>query len=139
MTHADRLAGLEYLAPKLGMTPADLVGSGPFELLIVRRAERIIGAIVYNNWRGRSIEAHWAGDRGWLTRGTLERMFRFPFEFLGVGRMVGAIPARNEHAAGIAERLGFVREGIAREAEDDGGDLILFGMLKRECRWLANG
>ena len=35
------------------------------------------------------------------------------------------------------ENLGFVREGVLRQGAAHGSDLILYGRLKNECRFLA--
>lgn len=133
---SERMDAATYIADRLGMTASDLVGCHPFDVLTVRRKGRLVGAVLYIHWRGRSIEAHWAGEPGWLTRDALRWMFAHPFLTLGVWRLVGLIPAGNVKAIAMAERLGFVREGTARQAEDDGSDLALYGMLKPECRWI---
>jgi RimJ/RimL family protein N-acetyltransferase len=42
----------------------------------------------------------------------------------------------NLDAQRFDEHLGFKREGLVRRGADDGTNLILYGMLKEECRWL---
>ncbi|TXH47560.1 MAG: N-acetyltransferase [Desulfurellales bacterium] len=132
-----RATALHWLAERLGTTPRDLVYVYPFEILGCYRDDRIIGAVLFNHWRGRTIEAHWAGDRGWLTRRNIKTIFAFPFYTLGVSRVTALIPSGLCDARSVAERLGFTVDGLLREAEDDGSDLLVYGMLRRECRWLT--
>lgn len=132
-----RAAALHWLAGRLGTTPRELVYVYPFEILGCYRGDRIIGAVLFNHWRGRTIEAHWAGERGWLSRHSIKAIFAFPFLALGVARVTALIPAGLKDARDVAERLGFTVEGLLREAEDDGSDLLVYGMLRRECRWLT--
>lgn len=132
-----RLELLDWLAPRLNTTPRDLVWRYPFEILGALDGERIIGAVLFMHHRGYSIEAHWAGEKGWLSRPHLRDIFAFPFSTIGVRRINGLIPKRNKQARKIAERLGFKLEGTLRGADDDGRDLMIYGMLRRECRWLT--
>lgn len=135
----DKAGLIEWLAPRLSTTPADLVWTYPFEIVGCLRDGVVIGACLYMHHRGYSIEAHWSGERGWLTRENLTGMFGFPFVTLGVRRINGLIPKRNKVARETAVRLGFKLEGCLREANDDGRDLMIYGMLRHECRWLAKG
>jgi RimJ/RimL family protein N-acetyltransferase len=54
---------------------------------------------------------------------------------LGVQRVTGYVPASNAAALRFDRHLGFVEEGRLREALPGGEDVIVLGMLKRECRW----
>ena len=55
---------------------------------------------------------------------------------LGCRRVTGYVPAANARARRLDEHLGFVYEGRLREALPDGQDVLVLGMLRRECRWL---
>jgi RimJ/RimL family protein N-acetyltransferase len=50
--------------------------------------------------------------------------------------VTGLVRVDNIEARRFDENLGFVQEGIIRRGADDGTDMILYGMLKEECRWL---
>jgi RimJ/RimL family protein N-acetyltransferase len=43
----------------------------------------------------------------------------------------------NETAKKFDEHVGFIQEGVIREAFEDGEDAILYGMLRSECRYLG--
>jgi RimJ/RimL family protein N-acetyltransferase len=36
------------------------------------------------------------------------------------------------------EHVGFIQEGVIRQAFEDGEDAILYGMLKSECKWIRS-
>jgi RimJ/RimL family protein N-acetyltransferase len=42
----------------------------------------------------------------------------------------------NTQAQKFDEHLGFVREGVLRKACKDGTNIILYGMLRDECRFI---
>lgn len=71
-----------------------------------------------------------------MTREFLRVAFRYPFYQLKVRRVTGYVPASNADALRFDLHLGFVQEGLMREAMDTGEDVVVLGMLKRECRWL---
>ena len=98
---------------------------------------RIVGGVVYTMYTGNGIMMNVAGaDRSWLTRSFLRTVFEYPFKQLGCSRVSGLVRVDNKDAIRFDERLGFVREGVIRKGDEDGTDLILYGMLKEECRWL---
>jgi len=71
----------------------------------------------------------------WCTREFLKHAFGYPFKQLSCARVTGLVKAGNEAARRLDEHLGFVQEGILRKGMD-GNDLILYGMLKQECKWI---
>ena len=83
--------------------------------------------------------AHIAGKPGkrWLNRDFLFAMFDYPFNQLGVNRITGLVAKKNKEARRFDEHLGFKYEGNMRHALAD-DDMLIYGMLKRECKWLKN-
>ena len=132
----DRIALAEYIAHKGGMTAEDLVGSLPFEVLGVVRQGRLLGAVLYNQWRGPSIETHWAGESGWMSRGDLKGIFSYPFLQLECRRITGIVRRNNKTARRIAEKLGFRLEGVCRQGFDDGTAAMIYGMIRSDCKWI---
>ena len=76
------------------------------------------------------------GGRKWITRELIIKVFAYPFIQLGYPRLNSFVSVNNADAIRFNEHFGFQREGILREAGDHGEDLIVYGMLRRECRWL---
>lgn len=100
---------------------------------------KIIAGVVYNMYTEASICMHVAAEPGkrWLTKDFLYRVFAYPFIQLGCNRVTGLVRVDNIEARRFDEHLGFVQEGVIRRGATDGTDLILYGMLKEECRWLG--
>jgi ribosomal-protein-serine acetyltransferase len=81
------------------------------------------------------IDAAYQG-RGIVTRATA-RLTDYTFTEQGCNRVLLHCAVSNVKSRAVAERLGFVQEGILREAEwlyDHYVDLVLYSMLKRD--WL---
>ncbi len=100
----------------------------------------LIAGVVYENYTGKNITMHVAAVPGkrWLNKDFLYRSFAYPFLQLNCNRVTGLVKADNLEAQKFDEHLGFKREGLLRQACEDGTDLILYGMLKTECRWIGN-
>jgi hypothetical protein len=98
----------------------------------------IQAAVIYESYSPRNLNMHVAAIEGkaWLNRAFLRAAFQYPFGQLKVERVTGLVPDSNEAAKKFDEHLGFKREGLMRGAADDGSDLIIYGMLRSECRHL---
>jgi RimJ/RimL family protein N-acetyltransferase len=99
---------------------------------------QLIAGVVYNHYTKASICMHVASDgsKQWLTREFLFRTFGYPFIQLECNRITALVGIDNFAAQKFDEQLGFVKEGLIRQGSTDGTDLILYGMLKSECRWI---
>jgi len=98
----------------------------------------IVAGVVYCAHSGANVITHIASDgsRAWLTPAYLGAIFRYPFIQLGCARITAIVRADNADSRRFVTHLGFVEEGRMRRAEADGTDLIIFGMLRSECRFL---
>jgi RimJ/RimL family protein N-acetyltransferase len=99
----------------------------------------LIAGVVFNMFTGPSISMHVAAAPGkrWMTKDFLWRCFAYPFLQLNCNRVTGLTRVVNFEAQKFIEHLGFKREGLIRRACEDGTDMILYGMLKEECRFLG--
>lgn len=101
--------------------------------------DRLVGAVVYDNYRPqcKGICAHAVlTDKRALQRGTLRRLFHYPFVELGLNRITCFIDGMNAASRRLCEKLGFVCEGRCRQGGAGGDDLLVYGMLREECRWV---
>jgi hypothetical protein len=107
--------------------------------LILERDGNITAVVLYNNfWPGNSVDASIALDRvSRLTRSFLGAMFLAPFVEWGLRRVTLKIASDNAKSIRFAKHLGFTQEGEIREGVTKDVDLLIFGMLKRECRFLG--
>lgn len=121
---------------------ADRTGEDRYEHCVAIGLEEdgnLIAGIVFQNHAGPNILMHVASDgsKRWMTPAYLCAAFRYPFEQLKVTRITGLVRADNHAAQKFDEHLGFKREGVMREAASDGTDMIVYGLLKRDCPYLG--
>lgn len=98
----------------------------------------LIAGVVFDNYTKAGINMHVAAVPGkrWMTREFLFRCFAYPFIQLNCRRITGLVREDNLAAQKFDEHLGFRREGLLREGYLDGTNVIVYGMLKNECRWI---
>lgn len=94
---------------------------------------------MYERWSGNDCCVHLAGDGqpGWLGRPFIAAGFKFPFEIAGLRRITGLVPESNERAIRLNLHFGYTIEGRLRCGADDGGDILIMGMLREECRFIS--
>lgn len=112
-----------------------------YEAIGFARAGEIIGGVLYTNYTTlpdgtHDIHMSAAGVPGWLSRGVLREVFRYPFHRLDCSRVTTIAAKANRRARRMNEKLGFIHEGTVRGAFGAGRDGILFGMLREECLWI---
>lgn len=105
---------------------------------ILNNNQELVAGVIYSEYRKPTeIRASIAAiEPTWATRATLNILFSYPFRQLGVRRMTAVAGKKNKKSRDLLLRLGFKQEGNAREAMDNGDDAIIYGMLKKECKWL---
>ena len=123
--------------------PATYPETDKFVALIHEWGGEIRAAVFYTDfYPANSIDLHVAAVAGkkWLTSAFLTATFEYPFGQLGLRRVTGRIASSNKRARNFVERIGFTQEGIVREGwpTGDGDDLIIYGMLRRECRFFGS-
>lgn len=92
------------------------------------------GVVVFNDYTGANVEMTGVGRGCWSPR-VIRDLARYAFGRLGCRRVTARTATSNETAIKALTRLGFRREGVAREWFD-GEDAILFGLLRDEQRIL---
>jgi RimJ/RimL family protein N-acetyltransferase len=117
-------------------------GSTPYTAIgLANETGALLAGVVYQNYTKTDIHMHVAALAGkrWLCRAFIGEGFRYPFEQLGCARVTGLVPGGNLEAQRFDEHLGFVLEGRIRRILPNGDDLVVYGMLREECRWLEVG
>jgi len=86
------------------------------------------------------------GDREYQNRGfgteATRLMLRFAFEELNLNRVGLSVLAANRRGIQVYEKVGFVREGCARQAYYRNGryqDELFYGLLRSECERNRSG
>lgn len=98
---------------------------------------RLVAGVLYEGYTGNNIWMHVAAEPGsyWATREFLGAVFNYPFVQLKLDRVSGYVEASNLAARRLNERLGFKREAVLERAARDGGDVILYVLWKKDCRY----
>lgn len=114
----------------------------PCRAIGIMKDDKIIAGIIYNNQQKHQgipfmIEMSIASvDKSWATRHTLKALFRYPFIQLSLKRVNTQCDSKNKGLIMFNKRLGFKVEGHHKDALAGGGDVVSFGMLKGDCKWL---
>lgn len=104
----------------------------------LRRDGKLVAATLYEGFNGRNVWMHVAAEAGarWLVRDYLKACFAYPFLVCGCDRVSGYVNDSNAAAKRFDEHLGFTPEARLRGAAPDGGDVILYVMWKKDCRYV---
>ena len=98
-----------------------------------------VAACFYEGCNGASILVHLAGvGKKWMNREFLWFCFYYPFEQLGLNKVIGLVKSDNLACQKLVEHLGYVLEATLKEAAPK-GDLLIYTMTKDQCRWLLLG
>lgn len=98
---------------------------------------KIAGVLVYDTFGAGDCLWHVASStKRWITRELIIRGVAYPFMQIGQKRMTAMVSERNDLSLKLTRGFGFVEEGRLRRAGAHGEDMIVFGMLRDECRWL---
>jgi len=96
---------------------------------------RLIAGVMYDNYNGRSICMHVAGEGSWMNREYLRVCFDYPFRQLKVNQLIGLVDGSNLAARRFDEHLGFKLQCVIPGAGPV-GDLCIYSMSPSECRFL---
>ena len=112
---------------------------GGFEAFGVERDGALIAGLLYTNYipcdGGGNVHMWAVGEPGWMSRRVIAAMLAYPFVQLDCHRMTVTIPRNNRKSRSISEKLGFRLEGVIREGLGPRKDLMVYGLLRNECRW----
>ena len=107
-----------------------------FQAIGLERDAGLVAAVIYENFSLADVNMHIVSEgKHWLSRKYLAVCFAYPFLQLGLRRVTGLIPAKNQQSLRFAKHLGFEVEGLARNALPD-DDVVITGMLREECRFI---
>jgi hypothetical protein len=97
---------------------------------------RLLGGVLFQNYRKRSIEMHVQGfEPGWRSKWLLWMAFDYPFNQLGVEKIIGFVPSTRPEVLAFDLKIGFVVETAITDVVEDGG-LVVVSMTRSQCRWL---
>ena len=99
---------------------------------------QLAAGLVFEGFNGHNMWIHVAAQPGarWMNRAFLHACFAYPFVQCGVSRLSGYVNASNLAARRFNEHLGFAQEAVLHGAGADGGDVIIYVMRKKDCRYV---
>ena len=117
---------------------ADKTGCKPFEgeYIGLERDGEILAVCGYDDYTGSSIRSHIAVER--VNREFLRFIFAYPFEQLGVKKMIAPVHSQNDKCIVFCRKLGFVTEAVIKDLFPD-GDVLFLTLTKDRCRMLSIG
>lgn len=116
-----------------GAHPHDNISFG------VLRNGVLIAAATFHTWEPASVcIAIAADDPRFARRSYFAAGFDYVFNVCGRRRVMAFISSANERSIRFARKLGMTLEGTLRSHAPDGSDVLIFGLLAEECRFLKD-
>jgi len=102
--------------------------------------DKIVAGVLFDGFSGTNVWMHVAAAPGarWMTRAYLLACFVYPFNICRVKRISGYVNASNLAARRFDEHLGFKEEARLTGAAPDGGDVIIYAMWRKDCRFIGD-
>lgn len=122
---------LPFLCVKLKYSPTPLAQC----ITCVDEAEPVAG-VVYDGYNDKTISAHvWIRPGTTPSRAWYGAIFDYPFNRLGVHKIIGQVNSSNDAAVRLDSHFGFIKEAVVKDYYPT-GDLVLYTMTKDQCRIL---
>jgi len=132
LANCDNLFG-PWIAQKLGFNWFDGRGS-TIGLMDMKTGP--VAAVLFEGFNGASVMVHLASlRRDWLNREFLWYVCHYPFEELGVTKVLAPIESDNLDSIRWTEHFGFTLEATLKDAAPK-GDLLIYSITKDQCKWL---
>lgn len=125
-----------WVEQKLGGDTVDV----PFYAIgITGEGGALIGGAYFYNYRSGDANdiccAVAVEDGNTISRDVLRKILSYPFGQLSLPRISIEIDESNQRAIEQADIIGFKLEGRKRRAGKGGGDILLMGLLRDECKF----
>lgn len=100
--------------------------------------DNVVIAVGIDGWLGKTAQIHVAFAEGWHypPREMLRAVFKHCFDHCKLEMLLGVVNSNNERAMRFDRHLGFRVLHTLPGMHDDGGDILLLGMHRKECRYL---
>jgi len=96
----------------------------------------IVAGVVYDHYTGESISSTFAvADKKGLSKRFIKEIFKYPFEQLGVKKIINYVAESNIDSQKITEKFGFCHETTIEGVYPDGA-MRVYSLLKEDCKWL---
>lgn len=96
---------------------------------------KLVSLAAFENYNGTDIDVHVAAAG--MSRDWIRAICSYVFDECGCRRMTSLNDAENFQMEPYLERLGFQYEGRKRCALPSGNDVLIYGMTREDCKWVA--
>ena len=128
-------AMVKFLHAKAGVHPSP-------DLKVVGWASgnRLHCVVGFNWFIGSVCQIHVAYEDNWkyTPKELLKVVFEYAFKDAGREMVIGVVNSQNKQAMIFDKHLGFKELYRIVGAHDNGGDIVMLGMRKEDCRYLEN-
>lgn len=100
--------------------------------------KKLVCVVGMQGFIGKVCQIHVAYAPGWhfTPRALSSAVFRHAFITKGREMLLGVVNSKNERAMKLDLHLGFKELHRLHGMHDDGGDLVLLGMTRNDCRYI---
>jgi len=95
----------------------------------------VVAGVVYDHFTGTSVMATMAVDDAHVVKEFLWAIFDYPFNQLGVGKILVNVEEANTISLKMLKRMGFIKEAYI-EGVFPSGAMIIMSLVKENCVWL---
>lgn len=98
---------------------------------------RTVAGVLFDTWTENSCQAHIVIEEPMVLRhGFLEECFNFVFNTANRKMLLGYVSSNNEKAMKFDKHIGFEEVHRIKDGFADGIDIIIYQMLKENCRFI---
>lgn len=129
----------EWLALAAFLKPAYVQPSPDLRVIGWVSEGRLAIVVGFNGFLGKLAQIHMAYAPDWhfTPRALLDQVFHHGFITEGREMLIGIVNSKNTKALRMDLHLGFKELYRLPGMHDDGGDVVVLGMKKDECRYLT--
>ena len=110
---------------------------GDFAAVGFVNGDRLIGGAVFEHYTGFDVHIHLASDSPrWATKTVFYGISHLVFNQWRCRRCTALVGRKNKRARKFVEGFGFKYEGKKRLGLNGWEDLIIYGLLDTECKWI---
>lgn len=95
----------------------------------------IKAGVIYEDFNKASVVCHIACN--FLSSEFLAAIFDYPFNSMGVNKIIAPVASDNEKSQKLVEKMGFSVEGVLTDCHPN-GDILLYTMKKSDCKYLKD-
>lgn len=107
---------------------------GSSQAIGLKLGDRLVAGVIYEDFNRASVTCHIACER--LSPSYLWAIFDYPFNVMGVKKIICPVASDNLESKRLVEKMGFSVEGVLKDCAPN-GDILLYTMKKSDCKYLG--